>query len=81
MIECEVTSAALLLAEPYEAVRPHATSEFEDWSVVHVMVAYVVPVLEAMLLIAGGVEVAGVAKVWSLDVEVNPLASVETTAK
>ncbi len=42
--------------------------------------AVVVGVPEEMLLMTGGVDVESVVNVWSLEVEVLPPASVETTA-
>jgi len=60
-------------------VVPKTTFELDDWSVLQVMVAVVVAVLEAIDDRAG--VVVDVTKVWSVDVEVLPNASADTTAK
>ena len=80
-IECEVTCDALDEAEPYEVVVPYTTSELEFWSVVQVMVEVEVPgVPEEMLEMIGALVPELVVKVWSVEVEVLLLPSVDTTA-
>lgn len=65
-MECEVTSAALLDAEPYDVVVPYTTSELDDLSVVQVTVALVVVAEAEIEEMAGGL--VAVVNVWSVEV-------------